>query len=163
MSKNSKVERQTDSQQHSQQESQGKTAQDIQEWTLIPEHLDPYSELLGMEALEVGPGRAVVRMTVRANMINPHGTAHGGSIFSLADTALALASNSHGIEAVALNVNLTYCRPGLADTCLTAVVTEENLTRSTGMYKIEVQREDGKLVASGQGNVFRTGRPFRGW
>lgn len=130
---------------------------------LVPLKLDAYSELLGMKIVSVTQGCAVVEMNVRADMINPHGTAHGGSIFSLADTALALASNSHGIEAVALNVNLTYCRPGMVDSTITATVTEQNITRSTGLYSMEVHREDGKLVASGQGTVFRTGRPFRGW
>ena len=130
---------------------------------IIPNRLDAYSELLGIKVLELSPGRAVVKMTLRPDMMNPHGTAHGGSIFSLADTGLALASNSHGNEAVALNVNITYCRPGLVDTELIATVEEQNRTRSTGLYAIEVRREDGKLAASGQGSVFFTGKPFRGW
>ncbi|QQE78064.1 hydroxyphenylacetyl-CoA thioesterase PaaI [Alicyclobacillus sp. SO9] len=125
--------------------------------------LDAFSTLLGMQLIETGEGSARVQMTVRKDMVNPHGTPHGGAIFSLADTALAVASNSHGIEAVALNVNLNYCRPAAVGSVVTAVVTEDNLTKKTGLYSMNVYGSDDKLIASGKGTVYRTGRPFRGW
>jgi acyl-CoA thioesterase len=115
----------------------------------------PFAELLGMEVVEVSPGQASVRMTVRDDMLNAMGTPHGGAVFALADTALAVASNSHGPMAVALDVSITYCRPAPVGAVLTARAVEENLTRSTGLYNITVTSEDGKLIAVARGTVFR--------
>lgn len=130
---------------------------------VAPSELDPFSRLLGMELVSVGLGTATVQMTIGPNHVNPHGTPHGGAIFSLADSALAVASNSHGIEAVALDLAVTYCRPAPMGSVVTATCSEINLTKSTGLYDIRVEREDGKLVASLKATVFRTGRPFKGW
>lgn len=120
--------------------------------------LDAFSTALGMTAVHVGPGEATVAMTVREDMVNVHGTPHGGAVFSLADSALALASNSHGTAAVALDVTITYCRPAPLGSKITARAVEENLTRSTGLYTITVTSEDGKLIATARGTVFRTGQ-----
>jgi acyl-CoA thioesterase len=115
----------------------------------------PFARLLGMEVVDVSPGQASVRMTVREEMLNAMGTPHGGAVFALADTALAVASNSHGPMAVALDVSITYCRPAPVGAVLTATAVEENLTRSTGLYNITVTSEDGKLIAVARGTVFR--------
>ncbi len=121
--------------------------------------LDAFSTALGMTIVQVGTGEATVAMTVREDMTNVHGTPHGGAIFSLADSALALASNSHGTAAVALDVSITYCRPAPIGSTVTARAVEENLTRSTGLYTITVTGADGKLIATARGTVFRTGQP----
>lgn len=128
-----------------------------------PSQLDPFSQLLGMRLVALDAGVATVEMSVSPKLMNPHGTPHGGAIFSLADSALALASNSRGLEAVALDVSITYCRPAAEGSVLYATATEMNLTKKTGLYDIRVEREDGKLVASARGTVFFTGRPFKGW
>lgn len=117
-----------------------------------------------MRLVDVKAGIATVEMAVRSELMNPHGTPHGGAIFSLADSALALASNSRGLEAVALDVSITYCRPAAIDSVLLATASEINITKRTGLFDIRVEREeDGKLVASARGTVFYTGRPFKGW
>ncbi|WDL98287.1 hydroxyphenylacetyl-CoA thioesterase PaaI [Alicyclobacillus sp. ALC3] len=121
--------------------------------------LDAFSTALGMSVVQVATGEATVAMTVREDMTNVHGTPHGGAIFSLADSALALASNSHGTAAVALDVSITYCRPAPVGSIVTARAVEDNLTRSTGLYTITVTGEDGKLIATARGTVFRTGQP----
>ncbi|WP_054970775.1 hydroxyphenylacetyl-CoA thioesterase PaaI [Alicyclobacillus ferrooxydans] len=125
--------------------------------------LDPFSQLLGMRLVDLKPGIGTVEMTVGPEHMNPHGTPHGGAIFSLADSALAVASNSRGLEAVALDVSITYCRPALNGSVLRATASELNVTRRTGLFDIRVEREDGKLVASARGTVFYTGNPFKGW
>ena len=56
---------------------------------------DRASRGLGMELVEVGPGRAVLTMTVRDDMVNGHGIGHGGFTFTLADSAFAFACNSY--------------------------------------------------------------------
>ena len=48
---------------------------------------DAASRALGMELVEVAPGRATLRMTVRADMVNGHAIGHGGLTFTLADSA----------------------------------------------------------------------------
>ena len=69
---------------------------------------DAFARHNGMECVEVAPGRAVVKMEVRDYHKNSHGTVHGGALFTLADTAFALASNSHGIPAAAINAQISY-------------------------------------------------------
>lgn len=72
---------------------------------------DRASQGMGMELLETGDGSALVRMTVTAAMINGHGTAHGGFIFALADTAFACACNSHGPVTVAAGADIAFTAP----------------------------------------------------
>lgn len=68
---------------------------------------DNWAQVAGIELLDVSPGRAKVRMPVQERHKNSHGTVHGGVIFSLADTAFALASNSHGVPAAAINAHIS--------------------------------------------------------
>ena len=84
---------------------------------------DEYAKHLGMELVEVTPGGAVARMEVRPCHQNMHGVVHGGAIFSVADLAFAAACNSHGTVAVALNVSISFLKPGLKGT-LTATAKE---------------------------------------
>ena len=84
---------------------------------------DPFARSLGIEVLEVGAGYSKVAVTVDERMLNSHRTAHGGLIFSLADVAFALACNSHGQLAVALNVSIHYVAPVAPGTRLIAEAT----------------------------------------
>ena len=70
---------------------------------------DLFARSLGIELLELAPGFANCAMTVRAEMVNFHGTAHGGVIFSLADAAFAAACNASGQTAVALATLAPHC------------------------------------------------------
>ena len=72
---------------------------------------DQASQDLGMELLRIGPGRAELAMTIAARMTNGHGTAHGGFIFTLADSAFAFACNSRGGRVVGAQASITYLRP----------------------------------------------------
>jgi len=72
---------------------------------------DRASRGLGMELLSVGPGRAVLAMTVTESMVNGHGICHGGFIFALADSAFAFACNTHNEKAVAQHCNINFLRP----------------------------------------------------
>ncbi len=69
---------------------------------------DVFARQTGIELLEVSPGRARVKMEIREQHMNSHRTVHGGAIFTLADTAFALASNSHGVPAAAINAQISY-------------------------------------------------------
>jgi acyl-CoA thioesterase len=120
---------------------------------------DPFARSLGIEVLEFGAGYSKVAITVEERMLNSHRMAHGGVIFSLADAAFALASNSHGQLAVALNVTIGYVAPVAPGTRLIAEATEESLGRRIGLYRLIVRAEDGTLVATCQATAYRKSQP----
>jgi len=99
---------------------------------------DGASQGLGMEIVEVGPGLAVLSMTILESMTNGHGTAHGGFIFTLADSAFAFACNSHGEAAVAAQCSITYLRPGKPGDRLIATAREVVRSGRTGIYDVRV-------------------------
>ena len=103
---------------------------------------DAASRALGMELLEVGDGGAVVRMTVRDDMVNGHGTAHGGLVAALADSAFALACNSRGVAAVAAGFDVTFLRPAQAGDVLVATAGERSVQGRSGIYDVTVTRDD---------------------
>ncbi len=114
----------------------------------------PYG--LGIRLMEAGPGYAGVELVIKEDMLNLHGTAHGGVIFTLADTAFGLAANTRG-TAVALQASINYIRAVKPGTRLVATAREEYLTRKTGIYNITVQDEEGDTIALFRGVVYRKG------
>ncbi len=129
--------------------------EETQQRILLRFRQDPYADLLGMELLEVRPGYSLMSMVVREDMVNFHGIPHGGAIFSLADSAFAAASNSHGQTSVALNIEISYVRMVVPGTKLIAEATEEYLGKRTALYHITVSTDGGDLVASCHGVVYR--------
>ena len=116
--------------------------------------MDSFAEQLRLEVISVGEGRARLRATVAPEHLNVHGTAHGGFLYSLADEAFALASNSRGVTAVALTVHMEYFRPVSAGDVLEALATEEYLGRRVATYRVEVRRGND-VVALFTGTVYR--------
>lgn len=102
---------------------------------------DPFARFLGVELLEVGQGMAVAEVTVGKDMLNAHGTTHGGVIFSLADVVFAVASNSYGKTSVALSMNIGFLAASWKGTRLRATATEESRTGRTAWYRIKVESE----------------------
>ena len=119
---------------------------------------DPFSIWLGIERAEVLPGRCVLRMIVREEMLNGFAIAHGGITYSLADSCLAFASNSHGIQAVSVETSISHTKPVNAGDILTAIAEEKSCSRSIGVYYITVTNQLGEQVALFKGTVFRTGK-----
>jgi len=117
---------------------------------------DAFSRWMGIDVEEIRPGFARLEMTVSPEMLNGFGVAHGGLAFSLADSALAFASNSHGRVALALENNISYTRKVEEGDRLTATAEELSLGNRIGVYRIAVTRQDGKTVAIFRGTVFRT-------
>lgn len=115
---------------------------------------DPFMRTLGLEGEVTAPGQARVWGTVQPGHLNNWGSAHGGFLYTLADAAFALASNSHGALAVALSTHMEYLRPSRAGEVLTATATEVHLGRRVGVYRIEVCG-DGGLLALFTGTVHR--------
>lgn len=121
---------------------------------------DPMSQWLGIERVQDGPGVSVLRMTVRKEMLNGFAVAHGGITFSLADSALAFASNAHGIQALSIETSISHVAPVNEGDVLSTEVKELNLTKRTGLYAITVYNQDSKAVAFFKGTVFRTGKEW---
>jgi acyl-CoA thioesterase len=122
---------------------------------------DAFSQWLGIEVVEVSEGRCVLRMPVREEMTNGFGTAHGGIVFSLADTALAFCTNAGGEISVALDCTISYpaaVRPG---DILTATGIQQDTTRKVGFAAVTVTNQDGVTVGHFRGTVYRTLKPHR--
>lgn len=120
---------------------------------------DPLPASLGIEYVDGGLGRAVVRMQVRENHLNLHGTCHGGVIFTVADTAFGLASNSHGVVAMGIDVHITYHVAARSGDVLIATASEISRSRKLGVYRIDVTTAEGVLIASFTGTAYVTKRP----
>ena len=120
---------------------------------------DAFSRWLGIEVLEVRPRNVTIRMTVRDDMLNGFGVCHGGALFSLADSALAFACNTHGRVTVSIENSITYPTAIRAGDELTAVAIEESATRKLAFYRIEVRR-GGAIVSIFRGTVYDTEKPF---
>jgi len=121
---------------------------------------DTASRAMGMELVDVGPGRATLRMTVRDDMVQGHGTCHGGALFTLADSAFAFCCNSHGTATVASSADITFVAPAALDDLLVAEAAEEVTFGRSGVTRVRVTRErDGALVALFQGRSRSLGRP----
>jgi acyl-CoA thioesterase len=103
---------------------------------------DPASRAMGMELRELAPGRAVVAMTVRSDMVNGFAVAHGGLVAALADSAFALACNSRGVRTVAGGFDVTFLEPAHEGDVLVATAEERTLRGRSGIYDVTVRRAD---------------------
>jgi acyl-CoA thioesterase len=112
---------------------------------------------LGMELIEVKSGRATLAMTIRPQMVNGQRIAHGGFIFTLADSAFAFACNSHDERVVAAQGNITFIRPGKLGDRLVATAREVSRSGRSGIYDVRVATEDGTVIAEFRGHSRVTG------
>ena len=115
---------------------------------------DFFSQWLGIERLEEREGFCKLKMTVRKEMCNGFEIAHGGITYSLADSALAFASNSHGRQAVSIETIISHLKPLKAGEVIVATAEEKSRSKSIGVYEIRIEKEDGQLVALFKGTVF---------
>lgn len=113
---------------------------------------DRASQAAGMRIEAVAPGYARVSMRLDSEMINGHQTAHGGAIFTLADSAFAFACNSRNVVSVAQHCEITYVTPAREGEMLIAEACEVNLTGRFGIYDVTVAAEDGRVVAAFRGH-----------
>jgi len=121
---------------------------------------DPFSIWLGIERVNVAPGSCVLRLTVRQDMLNGFAIAHGGISYSLADSALAFAANSHGVHAVSVETGITHTRPVREGDVLTATARELNRSTRFATYEVTVCDQEERTVALFKGTVFRTGEAW---
>lgn len=110
---------------------------------------------LGVEVASVGPGQSAVRMTVRQDMVNVHGTCHGGFIFAIADVALAYSCNSENYRTVAGSADIDFIAPAHLGDVLTATGKRRHQGGRSGVYDIEVHNQQGRLIALFRGKTVR--------
>jgi acyl-CoA thioesterase len=101
---------------------------------------------VGVRLLDVAPGRATVAMTVEERHVNGHGICHGGYLFLLADAALAYASNSHGVSAVAAGADIAFLRPVQLGAELEAEAVEVDVSGRSGLYDVHVRVGEHKVA-----------------
>ena len=117
--------------------------------------LDPFSQWLGIEILECEVGNCKVAMTVRKEMLNSMGYAHGGITYSLADTAFGFSANTNGRFAVSIETSINHIEALVEGDYIIAEASLESLKNKLGFYIIEVKKGD-MLVALFKGVAFRT-------
>ena len=108
---------------------------------------EPWARALGVQYLDLRRGYCRVRLTLQPHMVNFQGRPHGGVIFTLADVAFGAACNSHGEDAVGLNIAISYLAAVKPDSTLIAEARAAKQGRRAGFYEVEVTTEDGTLVA----------------
>ncbi|MEW5918990.1 MAG: hydroxyphenylacetyl-CoA thioesterase PaaI, partial [Gemmatimonadota bacterium] len=118
--------------------------------------LDTFSQWLGVEVLAIAPQTCTLRMTVRGDMLNGFGVAHGGIVFSLADSAFAFACNTHGRVTVSIENSITYPAAIREGDVLTAGAREEALSERLGYYRVDVTNGNGAVVGLFRGTAYRT-------
>lgn len=117
---------------------------------------DAFSQWLGIEIIDQGLGFSVLTMTVREEMTNGFKIAHGGISYSLADSALAFASNSYGVQAVSIETSISHTKAIKVGDQLLAKAKEESKTRKIGIYSIRIENQDKEIVALFKGTVYFT-------
>jgi|SRR6185437_1568615 acyl-CoA thioesterase len=119
---------------------------------------DRFSQWLGLQIDEVGPGYCRLHYTVNDRMVNGFDIIHGGVLFSAADSAFAFACNSHGQLTVALEVSISFTRPSRPGDLLYVEAKEVYRGDKTGVYEVRTTNVKGELVALFKGTAYRTSR-----
>lgn len=119
---------------------------------------DAASAMLGMNVEVDEPGRAIVSMTVRDDMLNGFAITHGGLVFALADTAFAIACNEDDRVTVASGADITFLKSTGAGQVLTATAERRVVSGRTGLYDVTVRDETGDIVAEVRGRSMITNR-----
>ena len=120
---------------------------------------DCFARENGIRVVEVRPGFARTEMTVESRHLNSIGILQGGALFTLADLAFAVASNSHGVVAVACQADVTWFKVVQSGT-LTAAAEEISRTRRLSTCLVRVTDRDQDLVALFKGVAYIKGTPL---
>ena len=120
---------------------------------------DRYAALTGIEIVEAGKGYCKARLTIEDKHLNAANIVQGGAIFTLADLAFAVASNSHGQLALAINVNISFLGSKSSGT-LYATATAVGEAKRLGAYDVLVTDEQANIIARFNGMVYRKKQSF---
>ena len=117
---------------------------------------DAFSNWLGIEILEITNSFCRLKLKVREEMTNGFKIAHGGIAYSLADSCLAFAANSDGIQAVSIETSISHTKKVTSGDTLTANSKQINKSSKTALYYITIINQNNQEVAHFKGTVFRT-------
>jgi len=121
---------------------------------------DAFSQWLGIEIIDVSEGFCQLKMTVRKEMLNGFQIAHGGIAYSLADSALAFASNSHGRKSLSVETSISHTVSVKESDVLTVTTKELSLSDKIGVYLITIINQSNEDVAYFKGTVYRTSKEW---
>lgn len=121
---------------------------------------DLFSRWMGIELVKVAAGSCILRMKVRKEMLNGFDILHGGITYSLADSALAFSSNSHGRKSVSIETSISHIESCKEGDILTAVAEEASLGNKIAIYNITITNQNNVKVALFKGTVYRTSREW---
>ena len=121
---------------------------------------DAFSQWLGIKIVEVKDGYCKLNMTVRKEMLNGFQIAHGGIAYSLADSALAFASNSHGRKSLSVETSISHTVSVKEGDSLIAVSNKISLSPKIGIYLISIKNQNEQEVALFKGTAYR---PSKEW
>ena len=121
---------------------------------------DAFSQWLGIEIIKVEEGFCELNLTVREEMTNGFKIAHGGITYSLADSALAFASNSHGRKSVSVETSISHTKQCLVGDVLTAKAIEKSISHKIAIYEITITNQKDETVALFKGTVYRTSKDW---
>lgn len=123
---------------------------------------DHFSQWLGIERISENEGEVTLKMTIKKEMLNGFGIAHGGITYSLADSALAFASNSYGIQTVSIETSISHLKPLKEGDIIIAKSKEINKTNRIIIFDIEITNDStNELVATFRGTGYRTGKEWK--
>ena len=121
---------------------------------------DWFSQWLGISVVNIAEGKCTLSMKIRKEMLNGFSIAHGGITYSLADSALAFASNSHGRKAVSIETSISHIVSLKEGDVIIADAEENSLKEKVAIYTITIKKDDGVLVALFKGTVYRTSKDW---
>jgi len=121
---------------------------------------DAFSQWLGIKIVEVSEGNCQLQMPVRSEMLNGFQIAHGGIAYSLADSALAFASNSHGRKSLSVETSISHTVSVKEGDVLTVTTKELSLSDKIGVYLITIINQSNEDVAYFKGTVYRTSKEW---
>ena len=121
---------------------------------------DAFSQWLGIKIIKINEGNCTLEMTVRDEMTNGFHIAHGGIAYSLADSALAFAANSYGIQAMSIETSISHTKKVKSGDVLKATTKEINKSNKTAIYYITITNQNDIEVAHFKGTVYRSDRKW---
>ena len=131
-------------------------------WKIVNKmyYQDAFSQWLGIEIVDVSEGYCQLKMKVRKEMLNGFHIAHGGIAYSLADSALAFASNSHGRKSLSVETSISHMVSIKAGDMLTAMTKELSRSDKIGVYLITITNNENQEIANFKGTVYRTSKDW---
>lgn len=122
---------------------------------------DYCSKWLGIELIQIEEGYCKLKMLVRREMLNGYGTMHGGMAFSLADSALAFASNSYGRISPLINGSMSYSKAAKEGDILIAEAKVFSISNKKADIDVTIFKEDEEgAFYFMRGTVYRTSKTF---